>query len=94
MHTLKDKIRYSRYLNNVSSSGETSFPLLNIKVAPSEGVLLVFENYKKDSNERHLFSKHEGCLVHDGEKWIATLWFHERNQYWLLHSRIRRGYKL
>ncbi|EEL51751.1 2OG-Fe(II) oxygenase [Bacillus cereus] len=69
------------YLNNVSAGGETSFPLLNIQVAPSEGTLLVFENCKKNSNERHALSIHEGCAVHEGEKWIATLWFHEKSQY-------------
>ncbi|NDI35017.1 prolyl hydroxylase family protein [Chengkuizengella sediminis] len=69
------------YLNNVSLGGETLFPDLDIKVTPSEGTLLVFENCKKDSNKRHLFSKHEGCLVKEGEKWIATLWFHEKSQY-------------
>lgn len=69
------------YLNNVSAGGETSFPLLNIQVAPSEGTLLVFENCKKNSNERHSLSIHEGCAVHEGEKWIATLWFHEKSQY-------------
>ncbi|SFC99426.1 prolyl 4-hydroxylase [Bacillus sp. 491mf] len=42
--------------------------MLNIKIAPSEGTLLIFENCKKDSDERHLLSKHEGCLVNEGEK--------------------------
>lgn len=69
------------YLNNVPSGGETFFTLLNIKVTPPKGSLLIFENYKNKTNERHLSSIHEGCLVKEGEKWIATLWFHEHEQY-------------
>lgn len=69
------------YLNNVSSGGATFFPMLNIKITPSEGTLLIFENCKKDSDERHLLAKHEGCIVNEGEKGIATLWFLEKSQY-------------
>ncbi|MCU4786084.1 2OG-Fe(II) oxygenase, partial [Bacillus cereus] len=69
------------YLNDVSFGGETFFPVLNIKVPPAAGSLLVFENCRKKSIERHLSSIHEGCLVTEGEKWIATLWFHEQKQY-------------
>ncbi|OZI11829.1 2OG-Fe(II) oxygenase [Bacillaceae bacterium SAS-127] len=69
------------YLNNVDSGGATLFPRLNISVTPSEGRLLVFENCTKGTNRSHLLSLHEGCLVNEGEKWIATLWFHEKAQY-------------
>lgn len=69
------------YLNTVDSGGETYFPALNIRVTPSSGTLLVFENCKKGTNEKHPSSQHEGCSVKKGEKWIATLWFRDRPQY-------------
>ncbi|PGK32796.1 2OG-Fe(II) oxygenase [Bacillus anthracis] len=69
------------YLNDVHSGGETSFPVLDVKVRPSKGSLLIFENCKKGTDERHLSSIHEGGLVKKGEKWIATLWFHKQKQY-------------
>ncbi|PED73373.1 2OG-Fe(II) oxygenase [Bacillus pseudomycoides] len=69
------------YLNTVDAGGETFFPSLNLTVTPSEGKLLVFENCKRGTNEPHPLSLHEGCAVHEGEKWIATLWFREKPQY-------------
>lgn len=69
------------YLNTVTSGGETFFPSLNITITPSEGKLLLFENCKKGTNEPHPMSLHEGSMVHEGEKWIATLWFREKRQY-------------
>ncbi|KEK26449.1 prolyl hydroxylase family protein [Bacillus gaemokensis] len=69
------------YLNVVEAGGETVFPSLNLTVTPSEGKLLIFENCKRGTNEPHPLSMHEGCAVHEGEKWIATLWFREKPQY-------------
>lgn len=69
------------YLNTVDEGGETAFPLLKLAVPPIQGSLLVFENCKKGTNKPHPLSLHEGRPVIKGEKWIATLWFREKEQY-------------
>ncbi|WP_127488574.1 2OG-Fe(II) oxygenase [Paenibacillus ehimensis] len=69
------------YLNTVEAGGETYFPELNLDIAPSEGNLIVFENCKRGTNERHPLSLHGSRELREGEKWIATLWFRERPQY-------------
>ncbi|MFT9847786.1 prolyl hydroxylase family protein [Aneurinibacillus sp. REN35] len=69
------------YLNTVGAGGETCFPGLDLQITPKEGDLLLFENCKKGTNEAHPLSLHEGRAVNEGEKWIATLWFREKNQY-------------
>ncbi|MCP1308925.1 2OG-Fe(II) oxygenase [Paenibacillus tyrfis] len=69
------------YLNTVDAGGETFFPELNLDITPSEGKLIVFENCKRGTNERHPLSLHGSRELREGEKWIATLWFRERAQY-------------
>ncbi|WP_063857982.1 2OG-Fe(II) oxygenase [Paenibacillus sp. A3] len=69
------------YLNTVDAGGETYFPELNLDITPSEGTLIVFENCKKGTNDRHPLSLHGSRELREGEKWIATLWFRERPQY-------------
>ncbi|MDQ0418647.1 prolyl 4-hydroxylase [Croceifilum oryzae] len=69
------------YLNDVEQGGETAFSDLNLAITPTVGKILQFETCKKGTIEPHPLSKHEGCPVQKGEKWIATLWFRERPQY-------------
>lgn len=69
------------YLNSAHAGGETYFPELKLDIVPTEGSLLVFENCKKGTNETHPLSLHGSRELKEGEKWIATLWFREREQY-------------
>jgi prolyl 4-hydroxylase len=69
------------YLNSVHAGGETFFPYLGLKIKPSEGSLVVFQNCKDGTAEPNFFSMHGSHPVLEGEKWIATLWFCERAHY-------------
>jgi prolyl 4-hydroxylase len=63
------------YLNDVLKGGETEFVNLGVKVKPEKGKGILF--WSTDENERVLDeSKHRGCEVLEGEKWIATIWSH------------------
>ena len=65
------------YLNDVEEGGETSFPELNISVAPEKGSAVYFEYFYQDTtlNEKTL---HCGEPVIKGEKWVATQWMHKQ----------------
>ena len=65
------------YLNN-SVGGGTAFPKLNMIFGAIGGRLLLFENVDKNM-QPHDLSLHQGMPPHEGEKWIFTLWFRERN---------------
>lgn len=69
------------YLNTVTAGGETFFPGLSLEVSPVQGSLLVFENVNMETNQIHSLSKHGSHPLKEGEKWIATLWFREKQQY-------------
>lgn len=61
------------YLNDDFTGGETSFPLLNIKIKPEIGKGLLFWNTSENNNI--LFkSLHKGHVVSSGDKWIVTVW--------------------
>lgn len=66
------------YLNDVEEGGETSFPELNISVAPEMGCAVYFEYFYQDDkiNEKTL---HCGEPVIKGEKWVATQWMHKQS---------------
>jgi prolyl 4-hydroxylase len=65
------------YLNNAVGGG-TAFPKLNMIFGSIGGRLLLFENVDKDM-QPHDLSLHQGMPPHEGEKWVFTLWFRERN---------------
>ena len=65
------------YLNNAVGGG-TAFPKLNMIFGSIGGRLLLFENVDKNT-EPHDLSLHQGMPPHEGEKWVFTLWFRERN---------------
>ncbi|NOU50736.1 2OG-Fe(II) oxygenase [Pseudoalteromonas sp. JBTF-M23] len=63
--------------------GETSFKKWQIDVSAKVGQLIQFfsiENGQLDPN-----SVHAGLPVHEGEKWVCTLWFRDK-PYWLRSS--------
>lgn len=66
------------YLTNVEGGGGTAFPMAELEVQPRAGDAIVFENLDAQGapDPRSL---HAGRPVTHGEKWLATLWFRERN---------------
>jgi prolyl 4-hydroxylase len=65
------------YLNRVEAGGATAFPALGLEVRPQRGSALYF-GYRMADGSLDPASVHAGLPVVVGEKWIATLWFHER----------------
>ena len=65
------------YLNN-AVGGSTAFPRLNLIVGAIAGRLLMFSNVNENKEPHHL-SLHQGLTPHEGEKWVMTLWFREKN---------------
>ncbi len=65
------------YLNSPDSGGETFFPRAPLKIRALKGRAALFYNVKGDGNPDPK-SMHGGEPVLAGEKWIATLWLHER----------------
>ncbi|WP_282941181.1 OsmC family protein [Paenibacillus sp. RC67] len=79
------------YLNTTQAGGETYFPELQLDIVPTEGTLLVFGNCKKGTNQTHPLSLHGSRELKEGEKWIATLWFREKEQYPAPKARVTEG---
>ncbi len=67
------------YLNNVFEGGETSFPMLQIKVPPEAGKLVSFNNCMKGTLDMHPMSIHESLPVIKGKKYILTFWAHSND---------------
>jgi prolyl 4-hydroxylase len=65
------------YLNPVPAGGETDFPLRGVRVAPSPGAAVFFDNLGSDGRPAEA-SLHAGLPVLAGEKWLATLWLREQ----------------
>lgn len=65
------------YLNPVEAGGATAFSLLGINIAPTPGVLLMWNNALPDGrpNEATL---HAGTPVEAGAKYIITKWYRTR----------------
>jgi len=72
------------YCKSPIKGGELLFPNINIKIPVTPGMIVVFSyadgaieqddssNREQDPNS---FTKHAGCPVQEGEKWIATSWY-------------------
>lgn len=65
------------YLNEVDSGGETDFPLLQTRISPRRGRVVLFDNVRADGLPDP-DTLHAGRPVERGEKWLATLWFRQR----------------
>ncbi len=65
------------YLNDVDAGGETEFPTAGVRVAPTAGSAVLFDNLH-DDGAPDVDSLHAGLPVQRGEKWLATLWLRER----------------
>ena len=66
------------YLNNDFTEGNTYFKNLDLRVKPKVGDAIVFYPLAKNSNKCHPKALHAGESIKSGEKWIANLWFRER----------------
>jgi len=64
------------YLNNTDAG--TVFPELGLAIQGMQGRLLVFGNLDVDE-EPHPLSLHMGTPPMEGEKWILTLWYREKD---------------
>lgn len=65
------------YLSDVEAGGQTTFPKLNISVAPKKGNGLFF-SYMNEQGDLDDRSYHSGHPVLEGDKWICTKWLRER----------------
>ncbi|XP_017058128.1 prolyl 4-hydroxylase subunit alpha-2 [Drosophila ficusphila] len=63
------------YLNDVALGGATAFPFLRLAVPPVKGSLLIWYNLHR-STHKDFRTKHAGCPVLQGSKWICNEWFH------------------
>lgn len=62
------------YLNTPERGGATTFPDVNLEVAPVKGNAVFFSYDRPHPMTRTL---HGGAPVLDGEKWVATKWLRE-----------------
>lgn len=66
------------YLNDVESGGETSFPLLDTMIKPTQGTAVMWNNLKKDGTFE-TDALHSGTEVLKGTKYIITSWWREND---------------
>lgn len=64
------------YLNEVEAGGETEFPMAGLKVSPTPGRAVIFDNLHDDGTP-DVDSLHAGLPVQRGVKWLATLWLRQ-----------------
>ena len=66
------------YLNDVQDGGGTVFPVLGLAVQAKQGRVVMFGNL--DENKLpHPASLHMGLPPENGDKWIITFWFREKD---------------
>uniref|UniRef100_A0A1I8PH27 procollagen-proline 4-dioxygenase n=1 Tax=Stomoxys calcitrans TaxID=35570 RepID=A0A1I8PH27_STOCA len=67
------------YLSDVEQGGATAFPYLKIAIRPTKGTVLFWYNLHR-SLDGDYRTRHAGCPVLKGSKWIGNVWTHDRNQ--------------
>ena len=65
------------YLNVGYKGGETEFPLMDRKIKPEIGKLILWDNYY-ESGEKIEESKHTGLPVEFGTKYIGVIWIRNK----------------
>lgn len=77
-HDGKDRIKTALiYLNVGYKGGETEFPLMDRKIKPEVGKLIIWDNYY-ESGEKIEESKHAGLPVEFGTKYIGVIWIRNK----------------
>tara|TARA_R110002020_G_scaffold131211_1_gene293494 strand:- start:1553 stop:2296 length:744 start_codon:yes stop_codon:yes gene_type:complete len=66
------------YLNTVSDGGGTVFPVLGLAIKAVQGRTIIFGNLD-EHKVPHPSSLHMGLPPEDGDKWILTFWFREKD---------------
>jgi prolyl 4-hydroxylase len=66
-------------MSDVLKGGATVFPYLKVHVPASKGSAIFWYNLKP-SGVGELVSRHAGCPVLTGSKWIGNKWIHEFDQ--------------
>jgi prolyl 4-hydroxylase len=64
------------YLNDTPKGGHTRFTELDLETIPELGTMILWQNTRDGSNIPE--SKHWGMPVEEGEKFILTKWFREK----------------
>ena len=62
------------YLSDNYEGGETFFPLMEKKIEPKIGSLLVFNNCFQGTNFTHPKSLHGSKSIKKGTKWAINFW--------------------
>lgn len=63
-------------LSDVQKGGGTAFPYLKLLIAPRKGSAILWFNLKT-SGEGDVYTRHAGCPVLLGSKWVANKWIRE-----------------
>ena len=67
------------YLSDVDAGGATVYPDIGVTVYPEKGAMAFWHNLYRNG-EGDYRTRHAGCPVLAGRKWIANKWIHERGQ--------------
>ncbi|XP_065191112.1 prolyl 4-hydroxylase subunit alpha-1-like isoform X2 [Sycon ciliatum] len=67
------------YMSDVSAGGCTVFPRIPARVEPSKGDASFWYNLLP-SGDGDIMTRHAGCPVLSGSKWVCNKWIHEHDQ--------------